>query len=514
MTPTEELVLESMARTTSAVSLVSCLFILLTFAFFPTFRKPINRLIVYASIGNILTNIATVISVSGIPSHGASWSLCRFQGFFIQMFMPADSLWTFCMALNVYLTFFKNYNAIDLRNLELRYFIASYGICFIPALIYLALDQSSLKMGIYGDAVLWCWVGRDWEWMRIAFFYGPVWVVIAVTIGIYGYTGRVIFKQRKALRAFSRSNDQSASFPQIKNPFTANAVTAITEVVVTSEAIQSEDHLRPRDIEADARSSFSSTRKLSGTTAGQSTYRNNSEPSDNQPFQYEPNSAVWPYSNAVSGGKGDPKNVFSTSVSAGAPMPAELLLDFEGPRPTSSGNANRKGGGGGSGNRHASDAAWGYAKVAFLMFVALFVVWIPSTVNRVYALANPDNPNFALNVVAAFVLPLQGFWNCTIYVSTSWSQTKDAFADVHYLISSGFTRKKKRYLNADLEMNGAPQPKPRPNSSISDPQPEQRHGGSYSHQERAVADEKDAITPCSTRPPTSSLTSESGLTGH
>ncbi|EOD52424.1 putative g-protein coupled receptor protein [Neofusicoccum parvum UCRNP2] len=366
MTPTQELVIESVARTTSAISLAGCLFILLTFALFPAFRKPINRLIVYASIGNILTNSATVVSVAAIPRHGASLALCRFQGFFIQMFMPADSLWTLCMALNVYLTFFKNFNAVDLRGLEMRYFALCYGICFIPALVYLCLDLSRLNTGIYSDAVLWCWVGKDWEWMRIAFFYGPVWVVIIITIGIYCYTGRVIFKQRKALRAFSRSNEQP--FPPVKNPFNAtNAVTATTEVVVTSESIESAGNTKRGDPEADSRSSFSST-----------------------------------------------------------PVPAELLLDFEGPRPSSSGAGNRKPS---TAGRHANDAAWGYAKVAFLMFVALFIVWVPSTVNRVYALAKPNETNFALSVVAAFVLPMQGFWNFSIYVSTSWSQCKDAWKE-------------------------------------------------------------------------------------
>ncbi|OMP86829.1 Cyclic AMP receptor-like protein A [Diplodia seriata] len=511
MNPKQELALESVTRTTSAISLAACLFVLLTFAFFPAFQKPINRLIVYASIGNILTNTATVVSVAAIPSHGASWSMCRFQGFFIQMFMPADSLWTFCMALNVYLTFFKNYNSVDLGGLELRYFVTCYGVCFVPALIYLVLDHSRLQTGIYGDALLWCWVSKDWEWMRIAFFYGPVWVVIAVIIFIYCYTGRVIFKQHQALRAFSRSSEHS--FPQIRNPFnTPNVVTAVTEVIVTSEAIRSEDDLRTVDVEADARSSYSSTRTLSGTVVG---HRKNSEPSDNHPFQrYEPDNAIWPYSNAVSGGNGDPKNVFSTSVSAGAPVPAELLIDFDGPRPTSSSNGNRKTG---SGGRHASDAATSYAKVAFLMFLALFFVWIPSTANRVYSLANPDKVSFPLNLAAAIVLPTQGFWNFLIYVCTSWSQCKDAWKDVRRLLSSGLISKKKR-LGPDLEMGaGAPRPRPRPRSNASELYPERRRGfhGSYMASERADADERDdVITPCSTRPPTSSPASESGLTGH
>ena len=85
MTPEQERNIAIATRIASAISLAGCLFILLTFAFFPAFRKPINRLIVYASIGNILTNIATIISVAAIPRNGGSFALCRFQGFFIQM---------------------------------------------------------------------------------------------------------------------------------------------------------------------------------------------------------------------------------------------------------------------------------------------------------------------------------------------------------------------------------------------------------------------------------------------
>ncbi|KAH7049260.1 hypothetical protein B0J12DRAFT_754333, partial [Macrophomina phaseolina] len=482
----QALVIESVARTTSAISLAGCLFILITFAFFPAFRKPINRLIVYASIGNVLTNVATVISVAAIPYYsGASWALCRFQGFFIQMFMPADSLWTLCMALNVYLTFFKAYNSVDLRALELRYFISCYGICLVPALIYLILDESRLQTGIYGDAVLWCWVGEDWEWMRIAFFYGPVWCVIVVTIGIYCYTGKVIFKQRKALSAFK---------------------------VVTSEAIPSDDNLKAADLEADARSSFSSTRNLSGTT---STHGQSSNPNDKHSFpRYEPNHAVWPYSNAVSGANGDTKNVFTTSVSAGAPVPTQQLASFEARHPTSSGPCHRKNS---TARYHANTAAWGYAKVSFLMFVALFVVWIPSTVNRVWALAHPTEVNYALNVTAAFVLPTQGFWNFTIYVSTSWSQCRDAWEDVREFFSC--RRSLRRTSNPDLEMSDALRQQSARGTHAEAMARIQRigsEGGNMSFTEALDMDtdgsEKNTVSPYSSRPPTRAPTSERDLT--
>ena len=63
--------------------------------------------------------------------------------------------------------------------------------------------------------------------------------------------------------------------------------------------------------------------------------------------------------------------------------------------------------------------AWLYARVAFLFFFALLITWVPSSVNRLYALAKPNTVNFPLEYLASFVFPLQGFWNVIVYIITS-----------------------------------------------------------------------------------------------
>ncbi|KAJ5176489.1 uncharacterized protein N7482_002366 [Penicillium canariense] len=156
-------------RICSAVSLASTSVIVVTFISSPSFRKPINRLVFYASWGNIMANIATLISQSGIHA-GVGSPLCQFQAFLIQWFMPADALWTFAMACNVYLTFFHQYNSEQLRQLEWKY-------------------------------VLWCWIALPWDYLRIAIFYGPVWFVISLTFAIYLRAGTVIYQKRRQLRA-------------------------------------------------------------------------------------------------------------------------------------------------------------------------------------------------------------------------------------------------------------------------------------------------------------------------
>lgn len=91
-------------------------------------------------------------------------------------------------------------------------------------------------------------------------------------------------------------------------------------------------------------------------------------------------------------------------------------------------------------NAAGNAAAMAYLKVSFLMFIALFVVWVPSTVNRLHQFIHKDQ-NFGLNVVSAVVLPLQGFWNSIIYIFTTQTECRRAWAE----IVSKLTGKKVQY---------------------------------------------------------------------
>ena len=75
-------------RTMSVLSILGSLFIITTFVRWHYFRKPINRLVFYASFGNILANVATLIATSAIPSDPSHLSsLCEFQGVLIQWYV-------------------------------------------------------------------------------------------------------------------------------------------------------------------------------------------------------------------------------------------------------------------------------------------------------------------------------------------------------------------------------------------------------------------------------------------
>ncbi|KAI9663925.1 MAG: hypothetical protein M1821_007416 [Bathelium mastoideum] len=496
------LAIEAVERVMSVVSLFGALFIIMTFTAFRSLRKPINRLVFYATFGNLLTNVATLVSTTGIRL-GAGSGLCIFQGFFIQMLMPADALWTFCMALNVYLTFFRSYTANDLRRLEKWYFLACYGVPFLPALGYL-IAQSITQKSIYGNALIWCWVSIEYDWMRIAFFYAPVWFIITIILTIYIATGREIYIRRQALKEFEQHTadnmfikddkpiPSAPASPSSKEEMGFGAVTKVTEIQVTSEPIKlavfnplttTRETAPPGPVEPDyedGRNSFSSLQRLSTVplTADkpQSWWSKSSSPPKPDPFS-NPIHDHGMNTNVVTMVTADARSLkrspstkvlqinssasSSSSSSPSAPQPTSPLPVSPNtnngrvstfsygstlrPQTASSDHVRRRF----TASQSANRAALSYFKVALLMFVALSVVWIPSTINRLYTLIAPEKMSFVLNFLAAGVLPMQGFWNASVFLGTSWTEIKKGFAELGQKRDKGRNGSIVSYLDAD-----------------------------------------------------------------
>ncbi|KAB8234649.1 putative cAMP receptor-like protein [Aspergillus alliaceus] len=382
-------------RVCSAISLTGTTIIVISFLGSNAFRKPINRLVFYASWGNLMTNIATVISQSGIHM-GLNSPLCQFQAFLIQWFMPADALWTFAMACNVYLTFFYKYNSEQLRRLEWKYLLFCYGLPFVPAVAYFFI-KTKARGKVYGYAVLWCWVSQTWDWLRLAVFYGPVWFFIILTLAIYIRTGRIIWERRRQLQQLDNL-DSADSNPTCEGEQTAEHF----------ESFQMRNPERPY---TRATTEIRVTSEITRSQQG------------NYPTVEEPCNPVSPF-----------YNPYSVTIEGGFMVPLKAL------KHSHSESWSRR--------RAMSDtgtAAWAYTKYAMLFFVALIVTWVPSTINRAYALAYPHTPNFALNYVSSFVLPLQGFWNSIIYTSISWPAFKTIYRNFR---GEGLARNP-RYGNRD-----------------------------------------------------------------
>ncbi|KAJ5901138.1 hypothetical protein N7504_007131 [Penicillium tannophilum] len=373
-------------RVCSAVSLIGTFVIVTTFIGSCSFRKPINRLVFYASWGNIMANIATLISQDGIHA-GVEGSLCQLQAFLIQWFMPADALWTLAMACNVYLTFFHKYNSEQLRRLEWKYVLCCYGLPFIPAFVYFFINTQA-RGRVYGSAILWCWVALPWDCLRIIVFYGPVWFVISLTFAIYLRAGSVIYQKRRQLRVLGAIESFD---PEVNS-----------EVPPKCAGIQV-----TREI------AYSIPESQYVSTSGARTTRT-------LPSSFSP------YSVTIEGGPFEPIAFSQSARPRPGPSPLRTEISLKAVRSEGADSHSQRR------STENNSAAWAYTKYAMLFFIALLVTWVPSTANRVYALARPDDFCFGLNYASSFVLPLQGFWNSLIYVSISWPAFKALWTNLRY----------------------------------------------------------------------------------
>ncbi|KAF5976506.1 G coupled receptor 1 [Fusarium coicis] len=160
---------------------------------------------------------------------------CQIRAFLLHTFVGADALWTLAMAINVYLAFYYRFDAQRLRKMELPYLLLCYGIPFLPALVFIFI-KSGDGVRVYGSAVQWCWITSSWDTLRIATFYGPIWVIIAITLAIYIRSGGTIYRKRQQLLKAQGSGSGGLSYAHQSTINNNNMKT--TEVTITSEATQ------------------------------------------------------------------------------------------------------------------------------------------------------------------------------------------------------------------------------------------------------------------------------------
>ncbi len=67
--------------------------------------------------------------------------------------MQSDPFWSCAMAVNVFLVFFRRYDAMQLKKLHWIYALICYGLPFIPAMFCLFYSNKS-KGKMYGNATV------------------------------------------------------------------------------------------------------------------------------------------------------------------------------------------------------------------------------------------------------------------------------------------------------------------------------------------------------------------------
>ncbi|KIL93667.1 hypothetical protein FAVG1_02227 [Fusarium avenaceum] len=224
--------ISAIERTCSVPSLLGSLFIISTFCSSKLFHKPISRMLFYASFGNMMSNVATLISKSFI--HQPNSPGCQMQAFLIETFMFADVFWALAMATNVYLTFYHRFDGVRLHKIEPLYIALCYGIPFIIAVTFLFV-KSEDGARAYGNANLWCWLTVEWDAWQLA-TYGLIWLIIFIAFAIYVRAGITIYKWRNRLHGFSNSNELNTSTQVVQNPDLSGIAKTTNITITTSES--------------------------------------------------------------------------------------------------------------------------------------------------------------------------------------------------------------------------------------------------------------------------------------
>lgn len=87
-------------------------------------------------------------------------------------------------------------------------------------------------------------------------------------------------------------------------------------------------------------------------------------------------------------------------------------------------------------NKENSDAI-AYFKTAILLFMTLIVVWLPPSINRVQEWQHPGEPNYTMQLMSAFVLPMQGFCNAIVYAQATPAACRHAFDSIMAKFTGG-----------------------------------------------------------------------------
>ncbi|KAH6847824.1 hypothetical protein B0I37DRAFT_152128 [Chaetomium sp. MPI-CAGE-AT-0009] len=419
-------------RACSALSLAGCVFVLVTFSLSDAFRqRAINRLVFYATFGNMLTNVATLMTTS--YTHSVDSFGCQLQAFLIQVFMQGDAYWALAMAINVYLTFYHKYDARMLRKMEIPYLFCCYGLPFIPGFTFIFVSNQQAGRP-YGDAVLWCWLKSEWEVYRIATFYAPIWVAIIAAMIIYIRAGREIYRKRQKMLNFSSTGTGTAIGNDTFSPeFSSVFNYKTTEVTQTTEIIsEPAATAKPGSVRANQNPSYSVTISADTQAANQLNMRASLEDVIDDGDAVTGTATLTNTTTNDANASTKRNRVLSATQISIAPTVTATIITTCHPHnqpnhPNNPNNPNNPGNNTADARSRrrnyyeSHNATWSYTKCAILFFSALLITWIPSSGNRVYSLLRGGDVSRPLFFASAFVLPLQGFWNAIIYVVTSWA---------------------------------------------------------------------------------------------
>ena len=249
--------------------------------------------------------------------------------------------------------------------------------------------------------------------LRLATFYGPVWLIIAATFTLYALVGRNIYKNRISNIYVQQQLDNNCSDTTFSTVGKLELWSRLSSIIRAHESNVENRPVSPiRELDLSSapthpqsacEPSFAAGRLPSTSHAPKDVVFLSGEDSIATPAPPKDTKYVSTLSRAPTQSNTSPR------TSRGAQYTASIRGPIISPLAPLNASARR--------------GAQTYARVAILFFIIMVIYWVPPTINRVYSFNHP--PKFGLNLAAAAVLPLQGFFNCVIYCFTSRSQLKE-----------------------------------------------------------------------------------------
>ncbi|OAA42448.1 GPCR, family 2-like protein [Beauveria brongniartii RCEF 3172] len=373
--------LVQLERIGGSISLVAVVCIFIAYTLFPKVRNVQNTFIVFASVSNAGASVGSIIAFDGLRS-GTTSSLCKAQSFLFEMFMQSDPWWSLAMAINVLLVFYFRATPDSFARWWWVYCLICYGGPFVIAMTLL-LAKTGNHIPVYGEATIWCWVDRQWDYIRIYTYYMLIWICIVGSLICYLLVGYHVFRSRDRLRSLTASTGRDAAVVELTRNDENDGCygTVVTEVQVTSCAgtpqppPASAQRPHPADIE--------------------------SQLPTQSVFEHSPTHAppgfVQYFSSVESPSQKD-REAQQSPLKRAMASAMSVCRQFT----------------------VADPVKRAYLRTSFLFAISVLVTWIPSSMNRIHSWMTGQSP-YQFHVATACVLPLQGLWNSIIFFVTSWN---------------------------------------------------------------------------------------------
>eukprot|EP00003_Mantamonas_plastica_P014347 TRINITY_DN2489_c0_g1_i5.p1 TRINITY_DN2489_c0_g1~~TRINITY_DN2489_c0_g1_i5.p1 ORF type:complete len:269 (+),score=52.52 TRINITY_DN2489_c0_g1_i5:35-808(+) len=156
--------LRGIVWTSAILSVIGSTFIITSYLMFRRTRDFSMKLIFYLSCCDLGSSLSFILSITTTTLDD---DLCKLQGFGIQFFIIASSLWTASIAHSLHTIVTKPTYRVE-RN-EKYYHAMTWGISLFLSLWLFFTNQ-------YGQTPAWCWIGINHDVSRFVFFY--MWLII------------------------------------------------------------------------------------------------------------------------------------------------------------------------------------------------------------------------------------------------------------------------------------------------------------------------------------------------